>query len=204
MHDYYTNKAQEACGAVCPGRTLTILSGKRLARVSSLCAPLFALKPMIWVSALSALIIMATMLPLVLSGDRFLPRSGIGQAIGLLIALTTLIVHEIGHAAAAVRYGQQPIQVGITLHRYVFPAMFVDIRHRAPPSRKGAIAIALAGCMAQLLIAAVFCLLILVLPDVMGAVSMAILATVGLAVAQLMPWCGSDGAMAISALRSAE
>ena len=201
MHNY-TNKTQESCGAVCPGRTMIIFSGKRLTRVSSLCAPLFALKPMMWVSALSALIIMATMLSLVLSGDRFLPWSGIEQAIGLLIALTTLVVHEIGHAAAAVRHGQQPIQVGLTLHRCVFPAMFVDIRHRAPPSRKGAIAIALAGCMAQLLIAAILCLLIVVIPGAIGVLSMAALATVGLSLAQLIPCHGSDGEVAIAAMRS--
>ena len=202
MSDYYTNKGQAVFGAVCPGRTLIVFSGKRLRRVSSLCAPLFALKPMMWVSALSALIILATMLPMILSEDRFLPRSGIEQAIALLIALTTLVAHEIGHAAAAVRHGHEPVQIGLVLYRRLFPAMFSDTRHRAPPSRYEVITIALAGCTAQLILAAILCLLILVLPGAIGVLSMAALATVGLSLAQLIPCYGSDGEIAIASFRN--
>ena len=202
MQDYYSHKAQGAGGKSAPARTLIILGGRRLRRVSSLCEPLFALKPMMWAAALSALVIPATMSPILLSENRFLPRSGTEQAIGLLIALITLLAHEIGHAAAAVRHGHEPVQIGLVLHRRVFPAMFADIRYHAPPSRSEVIAITLAGCAAQLILAAVLCLLIVLLPSAVGALSMAVLATVGLTFAQLIPCYGSDGAVAIAALRS--
>lgn len=202
MHDYYTNRVPESCGQRLPEHTLIILRGKRLRRISSLCAPLFAGKPMMWAVALSGLVIAVTMLPLILSEERFLPRSGIEQAVGLLIALMTLVAHEIGHAAAAIRHGREPIQIGLVLHRRMFPAMFVDIMYLATPNRNEVIVIALAGCTAQLILAAVLCLLILALPGTIGALSMAVLAALGLTFAQLIPCYGSDGAVAIAALRS--
>ena len=157
---------------------------------------------MMWAVALSGLVIAVTMLPLILSEERFLPRSGIEQAVGLLIALMTLVAHEIGHAAAAIRHGREPIQIGLVLHRRMFPAMFVDIMYLATPNRNEVIVIALAGCTAQLILAAVLCLLILALPGTIGALSMAVLAALGLTFAQLIPCYGSDGAVAIAALRS--
>ena len=202
MHDHYVNRVPESCAQRLPEHTLIILRGKRLRRISSLCAPLFAAKPMMWAVALSGLVIVATMLPLILSEDRFLPWSGIEQAIGLLIALMTLVAHEIGHAAAAMRHGREPIQIGLVLHRRVFPAIFADIMCHAPPSRSEVIVIALAGCTAQLILAAVLCLLILALPSAIGALSMAVLAAVALTFAQLIPCYGSDGAVAFAALRS--
>ena len=142
------------------------------------------------------------MLPLVLSEDRFLPRSVIEQALGVAIALITLVGHELGHAAAASRYGHQPLRIGLTLHRRVLPAMFADIWRRGSSNRNQIIAMALAGCTAQLLLAAFLCLLILVFPSAIGALSVAVLATVGLTFAQLIPCYGSDGEIAIASFRN--
>lgn len=200
MHDFSANTNTATCRSELSGRTWTLLTEKYLGPASRLLAPGFDLKAMCLSAALSTLIIVGTMLPLIISGDRFLPRSVVEQMIGLVIALMTLLGHEVGHAAAASRYGHKPLQVGITLHRYMFPALFVDIAYRETPSRNEVIGIALAGCVAQLLLAAVLCLLLMAFPSLVGTLSMALLATLGLTFAQLIPCCGSDGAVAISAL----
>ena len=188
------------CRSVSSDRAWTLLTESYLDPLSRLLAPAFDLKAMCLIAALSTCVIVGTMLPLILSDDRFLPWSVFEQAIGLVIALMTLLGHELGHAAAASRYGQKPLKVGLTLHRHMFPALFVDIWHRESPSGNEVIGIALAGCVAQFLMAAILCLLILAFPELIGTLSMAVLATLGLTLAQLFPCCGSDGAVAIDAL----
>ena len=84
----------------------------------------------------------------------------------------------------------------------MFPALFVDIGYRESPSRNEVIGIALAGCVAQLLLAAVLCSLILAFPSLVGTLSMAVLATLGITSVQLIPCCGSDGAVASAAFGS--
>ena len=202
MRDYSAINGTIECGPVPSGRALILLSGKRLRRISRRCAPIFALRPMTWAAGLSALIIVSTMLPLVLSEDRFLPRSVIEQALGVAIALITLVGHELGHAAAASRYGHQPLRIGLTLHRRVLPAMFADIWRRGSSNRNQIIAMALAGCTAQLPLAAFLCMPNLIFPSAIGALSVAVLATVGLTFAQLIPCYGSDGEIAIASFRN--
>lgn len=150
MHDFSANTDAATCRSELSGRTWTLLTEKYLGPASRLLAPGFDLKAICLIAALSTLIIVGTILPLIISDERLLPRSVTEQAIGLVIALMTLLGHELGHAAAASRYGHQPLEVGLTLHRHMLPALFVDIEYRESPSRNEVIRIALAGCMAQL------------------------------------------------------
>lgn len=123
------------------------------------------------------------------------------RLVAIAIAIATLLVHELGHAAAATRHRQIPLRVGMTMYGGLFPSMFVDIRARQNPRRIATATVAGAGSTLQLLAAAVLCTGALLAPDARGLLVMSALATSALALVQLLPFPGSDGADVIAALR---
>jgi putative peptide zinc metalloprotease protein len=80
---------------------------------------------------------------------------GTSILIGYLIYLTTLIAHELGHAAACVRYGVSPGDIGFAIY-LVFPAIYCDATRAWLLPRRQRLMVDAAGVMFEVGLGAVF------------------------------------------------
>ncbi len=73
--------------------------------------------------------------------------------VAYLLFFLSLIVHEFGHAAAAVRFGRRPGPIGFTLY-LTFPALFSDVSHAWSLKRWQRVVIDGGGSYLQLIVMA--------------------------------------------------
>ena len=176
-----------------------LIDGKRLWRLSRLLSVLFTPWLMLCMCLVSAVIVASSVYTSHASGELWSTAKA-ERLIAIAIAIATLLIHEFGHAAAAARNRQIPLRMGVAMFGGVFPSMFVDIRARLNPPWRAVAIVAAAGSTLQLLAAAVLCTAALLAPGAGGLLVMAALATTALALVQLLPFPGSDGAEMISAI----
>lgn len=179
---------------------IIIIEGRRLWRLSKLLSVLFTPWLMIGMSVVALVIVVGTVASSHASGELWSTTKA-ERLVAIAIAIATLLVHELGHAAAAARHRQIPLRVGLVMYGGLFPSMFVDIRAMHRPRPVSTATVAGAGSTLQLLAAAVLCTSAFLAPDVRGLLVMASLATSALALVQLLPFPGSDGAELIAALK---
>lgn len=119
----------------------------------------------------------------------------------VLIAMASLVLHELGHAAAGARFRQVPRRIGVSLHRGLIPALFVDVAIRGTRTPAQLATMALSGVIAQLLAASALCVTAHLFPTAAHILVAAAAITVILALLELIPLPGTDGADLIAALR---
>lgn len=166
-------------------------------------SPLFA-------PAQGALVFAGALAVLVAQAGALTPSSlarllGAADATELLAAaaLTALglVVHELGHAAAAARCGRTVHALGATLVFRLFPALYLQLgREPAGLSRIDRLWVELGGSALQLVYAAVLLLAWVAMPS--SALQMGSALSVILAAWQLLPLPAHDGAHALRVLRA--
>lgn len=67
-----------------------------------------------------------------------------------LLYLLSVFFHELGHAAAVMRYGGRPLGIGIGLY-YIFPAFYTDVTESWAMSRSRRVVVSLGGVYFQIL-----------------------------------------------------
>jgi putative peptide zinc metalloprotease protein len=87
------------------------------------------------------------------AGKPALAGPGLLPAIGLTIL--SLLVHELGHAAACVRYGAAPSGIGATIY-LIYPAFYSDVSDAWRLRRWQRVVVDLGGVYLQVLVAAVY------------------------------------------------
>lgn len=71
---------------------------------------------------------------------------------GYLLFIASLLAHELGHAAACVRYGAAPGPIGATMY-LMYPALFADVSTAWALNRRQRVAVDLGGTYFQLIVA---------------------------------------------------
>lgn len=122
---------------------------------------------------------------------EFLALPRIERAGAILLALCTLPLHELGHAAAARCRGVPILGLALCLARPAIPALFVSLDGVNQLSLAGRLQIVLGGVYAQMLAATAM----LAAGTYLHAqwLILSALATLLLATAELIPIAGSDG-----------
>lgn len=119
---------------------------------------------------------------------------------GVVLTLIGLALHELGHAAAALRSGRRAQELGVTLAYRFVPALYLQLGPApAAATRWERLSTEIAGSSVQLMYAAALVAVSTYAPSftaVIGAVL-----TLLLALWQLLPLPGQDGAHALRALR---
>jgi putative peptide zinc metalloprotease protein len=72
-----------------------------------------------------------------------------------LLFLCSLVVHELGHAAACLRYKVVPNDIGFTLY-LIYPALYADVSPAWELNRWKRVVVDLGGCYLQFLLAGVY------------------------------------------------
>jgi putative peptide zinc metalloprotease protein len=107
----------------------------------------------------------------------------------LLFALS-LLVHELGHAAAGARFGVEPGEIGAAVY-LIFPAFFCDVTAVWPLRRRQRVVVDLGGIYLQLLMAGMVAALALVTGS--PSCHLAALLMVASGVWNLLPFGNLDG-----------
>jgi putative peptide zinc metalloprotease protein len=164
--------------------------------------PAFAPAPFLGLLVVTLLILYSRALYWAPTNIAFLLESaGLADvAIGLGLTIVGLGIHELGHAAAALRGGRGTQELGFTLAYRVVPAFYLQLEPApASASRWNRLITEVGGSGLQLMYAALLVLWSIVAPA-LGVLVGAVL-TVVLALWQLVPLPGQDGAHALRALR---
>jgi putative peptide zinc metalloprotease protein len=92
---------------------------------------------------------------LMLRGDLRPSVAGGSIWLGYLLFIASLLVHELGHAAACSRFGAKPSEVGFTLY-LAFPAFYSDVTSAWQLTRRQRVIVDLGGTFFQFVVAALF------------------------------------------------
>lgn len=115
-------------------------------RLAAAFRPAFVLPALLAVAAATALLFRA-------DPDLRLAATSFWPAYGLFVA--SLLVHELGHAAACARYGAPPSDVGFTMY-LVYPAFYSDVTSAWRLRRWQRVVVDLGGNYFQLLVGALY------------------------------------------------
>jgi putative peptide zinc metalloprotease protein len=74
---------------------------------------------------------------------------------GYALSLASLLLHELGHAAACMRFGARPSHIGFTIY-FVYPAFFSDVTDAWRLSRRQRLLVDAGGMYVQLVVGVVF------------------------------------------------
>lgn len=86
------------------------------------------------------------------------PHWGTGvYSLGYLLFLFSLVLHELGHAAACCRFGARPRGIGFALY-LIYPALYSDVSAAWALPRGRRVVVDLAGCYVQCIVGAAFAL----------------------------------------------
>jgi putative peptide zinc metalloprotease protein len=128
-------------------------------RLASSTAVARACRPLTWFfhPAAAVLILAATGSAVAALFHRHLPPAGSGQGFWAAYGLffLSLLLHELGHAAACVRYGAQPAEIGFTVY-LLFPALYSDVSSAWRLRRWQREVVDLAGAYLQFAVGAVY------------------------------------------------
>ncbi len=128
----------------------TLLPARLTARLAAMAAPLFSLP---WLVVLAAAIAVAGWV--VRTDGAGLAHAEAALPAGYLLFLVSLLVHELGHAAACARFGGAPSDIGFTLY-LVYPAFYSDVSAAWFLKRSERVLVDLGGCYFQLLAGGIF------------------------------------------------
>lgn len=108
----------------------------------------------------------------------------------LFLALTPamMTLHELAHGVATKAHGRRVRAVGLTLLDGVVPSLYVDVTDMYMSTRRGRIVVALAGPLANAVLAAVFTLASLLAGEGILGGLLVVLADVNLALALFTAW----------------
>ncbi len=87
--------------------------------------------------------------------DRFFHFTGEDLIWGYFFFFISLLLHELGHASACVRYGSQPSDIGFTIY-LIFPAFYSDVTDAWKLKRLQRLIVDLGGIFFQLVVGAVY------------------------------------------------
>jgi putative peptide zinc metalloprotease protein len=87
--------------------------------------------------------------------DVFLKFTGEDLIWGYFFFFISLLLHELGHASACVRYGAQPSDIGFAIYM-IFPAFYSDVTDAWKLKRLQRLIIDLGGIFFQLVVGAVY------------------------------------------------
>jgi len=195
--DHERSSAKRAKSTPWHLRDLPLLQGMLLKRVSVVLSPLTRPGVMIILAVASIAAVLVSAEGLIGVWRR---ADVAARLTALVLCGVGLILHEVGHAAAAARVGRQPKTIGVTLLYGFVPACFVDLAPApASLSKSDRLALELAGSVFQLLMGAVY--LTVTIQYDSPAFALAGVLSILLAAWQLLPLPDHDGAHVVQILR---
>ena len=120
-----------------------LLRENLVCKIGSFLSNLYALKP----AVILLVFIVATFSYTIYQGFR-LHVNDVDMLNGYLFFLLSLLVHEIGHATACLRYGARPSDIGFTLY-LIYPAFYSDVTAAWQLKRWQRVVVDLGGCFFQ-------------------------------------------------------
>lgn len=116
---------------------------------------------------------------------------------GYVLFLFSILIHELGHASASIRYGAKPSGIGFTIY-LIFPALYSDVTGSWKLKSKQRAIVGAGGMYIQLIVAAFFTLLYLMFSS--GSFKVAILMIFGSLLFNINPFFKFDGYWILSDL----
>lgn len=182
-------------------RVWTLVGCRELRRLTRRLAILFSPWLLFPLAILANLYLLAILRPWIEPFAPLKAASWSSASIGVLLGVSTLLIHEFGHAGACTRYRHLPRRLAFTLVGGWNPVLYIGVIWRGELYPRHEAIILLAGSALQLQAAAAFAILAALVPALSSAFLVAAWSAWALAMSQLIPIPSSDGYQALQVLR---